>query len=326
MGFVILPRHTADWSMNYATRMKIAAAFSMLLHAAGVALLQRSYDPREYIPAAAPEPIVLDLQPEPQPAPAPQLIDVAVPSEAPPETSDLIAEENAEAMDLALRESDRPGPALDPDDFDALPTPTQAPTPPAEPPSPPARENPKEAKSEEGSVKKASPSAKAPEKPKEDDATPSQDGTLVEKAPDGPIKIAQAQSLLPQRPEAGKSRDRGGVAKEGQTNFGAIESDIAPYLKHVRTKVEQQWNQMLYSRYSGTSPVKTVIDCAINAQGELVSVTVVGTDNDKLYSALCRDAVQRAGPFGPFPFEVPDIYRGKDLEIRWTFSFMIRAH
>lgn len=68
--------------------------------------------------------------------------------------------------------------------------------------------------------------------------------------------------------------------------------------------------------------MKAVIDCEINAEGELVSVNVVGTDNDKLYSALCRDAVQRAGPFGPFPFEVPDIYRGKNLEIRWTFSFL----
>lgn len=315
--------------MNYSTRMKIAAGFSLLLHAAGGALLQHTYDPKEYSPAAIPEPIVLDLQPdappEPQPAPAQQLIDVAVPTQTPPPSSELIAEENAEAMDLAMHESERPAPALDLDDFDALPKPAPTPTPPSDRPPPPAPAMPKEKKSDDVEEMKDAPSAKVPEAPKNEDAPETKEGTPAEQRTDGPIKIAQAQAIMPQRPEAGKSRDRGGVAKEGQTNFGAIESDIAPYLKHVRTKVEQQWNQMLYTRYSGTSPVKTVIDCAINAQGELVSVTVVGTDNDKLYSALCRDAVQRAGPFGPFPFEVPDIYRGKDLEIRWTFSFLIRA-
>lgn len=315
--------------MNYSTRMKIAAVFSMLLHAAGVALLQHTYAPKEYSPAAIPEPIVLDLQPdappEPQSEPAQQLVDVAVPAQSPPPSSDLIAEENAEAMDVAIRESERPGPALTPDDFDALPRPAEAPTPPAPPPSPPAPETPKKEKGDQGEEDKDAPSAKAPETPKIEDAPQTKAGTPAEDRKDGPIKIAQAQALMPQRPEAGKSRDRGGVSKQGETNFGAIQSEIAPYLKHVRTKVEQQWNQMLYTRYSGTSPVEAVIDCSINPQGELVSVTVVGTDNDKLYSALCRDAVQRAGPFGPFPFQVPDIYRGKDLEIRWTFSFMVRS-
>jgi len=313
--------------MNYSTRMKIAAVLSLLLHAVGVALLQHTYEPKEYSRAALPEPIVLDLQPEenPEPAPTQHLIDVAVPAETPPDSSERIAEENAVAMDLARREGDSPAPDLEPDDFDALPSPAQTPTPPVEASSPPAPEAPKSEKNDDSNEEKEKSPIKLPEAPKRDIAPEAKEGAQPEERPEGPIKIAQAQTLMPQRPETGKSRERGGVSKHGQTNFDAIQSDIAPYLKHVRTKVEQQWNQMLYTRYSGTSPVETVIDCSINAQGELVSVTVVGTDKDKLYSALCRDAVQRAGPFGPFPFEVPDIYRGKDLEIRWTFSFMVRA-
>ncbi len=93
-------------------------------------------------------------------------------------------------------------------------------------------------------------------------------------------------------------------------------------MKIVKKQVELKWNEMIHTRYSGTSPVKAVIDCAISPSGQLVSVTVVGTHNDHIYSLLCKDAVQRAGPFGPFPFVVPDIYRGKNLEIRWTFSFL----
>ncbi|MBL7647184.1 MAG: TonB C-terminal domain-containing protein [Candidatus Hydrogenedentes bacterium] len=307
--------------MNYSTRIKIAAVFSLLIHAAGVGLLRQTYTPREYIPAAAPEPIVLDLQPEAQPSPPPQqFVDVATPAEAPPQVTEHIAVENAEAMDLALREAERPAPALEEDEFDALPQPVAPPAPPEPDTTSPAQE------SKEETEKKEETRTKEPvrevETPAKEELPEAEETPPAPKAPEGPIKIAQAQPMPAQRPEKGKTRERGGVSKQGQTNFDAIQSEIAPYLKHVRERVEQQWNQMLYTRYSGTSPVKAVIDCAINAEGELVSVNVVGTDNDKLYSALCRDAVQRAGPFGPFPFEVPDIYRGKNLEIRWTFSFL----
>ena len=313
--------------MNYSTRMKIAAVLSLLLHAAGVALLRQSYEPRKFVPPAETEPIVLDLQPEAppeaQPVPPRQLVDVAVPAEPAPPPTDRIAEVNAETLDVARHDAERPAPTLDQDDYDALPKPAEAPVQPVQESAPPQEEmSEAESKDERDDREEPQPEVKeamvrelVPERKKEAPA---------EEAPDGPIKIAQA--TMPQRPEAGKSRERGGVSTQGQTNVEAIQSDIAPYLKHVRTKVEQQWNQMLYTRYSGTSPVETVIDCAINAQGELVSVTVVGTDKDRLYSALCRDAVQRAGPFGAFPFEVPDIYRGKDLEIRWTFSFMVRKN
>lgn len=328
--FAILAAHPADRSMNYSTRIKIAAVFSMLIHAAGVGLLRHTYSPREYIPAVSPEPIVLDLQPEsppePAPSPQPQFVDVAVPSEAPPQTNDHIAIENSEAMDLALHEAERPAPALEQDEFDALPLPAAPPAPPQPAPQPAAKPAPNDATEEKLTEKDDAAKVNKPEAPVEtkttERLTESVEAPSAPEAPEGPLKIAQAQLMPAQRPEKGKTRERGGVSKQGQTNFDAIQSEIAPYLKHVRERVEQQWNQMLYTRYSGTSPVKAVIDCAINAQGELVSVNVVGTDQDKLYSALCRDAVQRAGPFGAFPFQVPDIYRGKNLEIRWTFSFL----
>ena len=309
--------------MNYSTRIKIAAVFSLLIHAAGAGLLRQTYTPREYIPADAPEPKVLDLQPEAQPSPPPQqFVDVAVPSEAPPQITEHIAVENAEAMDLALREAERPAPALEQDEFDALPQPVAPPAPPEPEATSPAEESKEEAETEKKEESKTKEPIRKVETPTKEELPEVAEAPPAPKAPEGPIKIAQAQPMPAQRPEKGKTRERGGVSKQGQTNFDAIQSEIAPYLKHVRERVEQQWNQMLYTRYSGTSPVKAVIDCAINAEGELVSVNVVGTDNDKLYSALCRDAVQRAGPFGPFPFEVPDIYRGKNLEIRWTFSFL----
>ena len=84
--------------MNYSTRIKIAAVFSLLIHAVGFGLLRQTHTPGEYIPAVAPEPIVLDLQPEAQPTPPPQqFVDVAVPAAAPPQVTEHIAVEDAEA-------------------------------------------------------------------------------------------------------------------------------------------------------------------------------------------------------------------------------------
>ena len=40
------------------------------------------------------------------------------------------------------------------------------------------------------------------------------------------------------------------------------------------------------------------------------------------YAVLCRQAVEMAAPFGPFPFDVPEIYRNHNLEITWKFSYL----
>lgn len=320
--------------MNYSTRIKIAAVFSILIHAAGFALLHQTYSPAEYIPAVTPEPIVLDLQPD-SPAPpepdAPKLfVDATAPAETMPEETDHIAEVFSEAMDQSAEQDASRSPALAPDEFDVLPKPASAPAPPEAPePAPPTPVKEERPEKESPAPKKErqpekkldpGPELKDLDAPVEEILSETTPAETAEESQEAPIKIAQA--TMPERPEKGSSRERGDVSKEGETNFDAIQSEIAPYLKHIRKRVEQQWNQMLYTRYSGTSPVKAIIDCAIDPKGNLVSVSVVGTENDKLYSALCRDAVQRAGPFGAFPFEVPDIYQGKNLEIRWTFSFL----
>lgn len=306
--------------MNYTRRMTIAALLSALLHVAGLVMLYRNYDSRPPAHAVSPEPIVLDLQPDPahQPPPPRQLIEPAVPAAEPPPPADLIAETNAEAMDTVATLEHDTGPQLEQDDFDELPQSASPPVPPAPAAPPPPKPARKEAANEAESKLLANESDIPLESVQ--DAGNERQNPPVD--PGEPILLAQVQPALPERPAPGKSRSRTGVAKEGVTNFDAIQSDIAPYLKLVRQRVERRWNEMLYTRYSGTTPVKAVIDCAINPQGELVSVTVAGTENDRLYSALCRDAVLRAGPFGPFTFEVPDIYREKNLEIRWTFNFL----
>jgi hypothetical protein len=118
---------------------------------------------------------------------------------------------------------------------------------------PPSKETEDEAETEKEAKSEAKKPIKAAETPAKEVLPEAAEAPPAPKAPEAPIKIAQAQPLLAQRPEKGKTRERGGVSKQGQTNFDAIQSEIAPYLKHVRERVEQQWNQMLYTRYSGSS-------------------------------------------------------------------------
>lgn len=309
-------------SMTYANRMTLALLLSVLLHVSGLGVLHYTYEPPVHVPPAAPEPMVLDLQPEPEPAPPRQLVDIETPAPVPPAPTDRIAEEHAEAMDLARRPDDERGPALEPDSFDALPNPPAPEAPPQPEPTPPPREPEPAEKDAPETEDEAREPDESMDTPLASEASPEAAESPAETESEEPMRVAQVPPAPPERPSAGRSRDQAGAPKHGVTNFDAIRSEIAPYLKQVRRQVERRWNEMLYTRYSGTSPVKAVIDCAINPEGELVSVTVVGSQNDPLYSALCKDAVQRAGPFGPFPFEVPEIYRDKNLEIRWTFNFL----
>lgn len=314
--------------MTYSKRIQIAALMSLLLHFTGLALwhyLPSPVPPVEPV-ALDPAPIELDLQPD---APAKnepvQLVDVNVPAPAPVPPSPLIAETASEAMDEQARDGERPAPQLEPDDFDelaALPSPKEVP----QPEPMPAQEETEETQeaAEERAESEDVNDYEAMESDLETLLAPKDETPEPAEEQDEIIRIARADAAIPQRPTTPRSRPSNSYSRQGVTNFQAIESEIAPYLKHVRALVELQWNEMLYTKYSGTKPTEAVIDCAISPSGELVSVTVVDANNDRVYSALCREAVQRAGPFGPFPFEVPDIYRDKNLEIRWTFSYFKR--
>lgn len=226
----------------------------MLIHAAGAGLLRQTYTPREYIPADAPEPIVLDLQPEAQPSPPPQqFVDVAVPSEAPPQITG--------AYRRGECRGDGPGPAggraararVGTGRIRRAASAGGATAPPEPEATSPAEESKEEAETEKKEDSKTKEPIRKVEAPAKEVLPEAVEAPPAPKAPEGPIKIAQAQPMPAQRPEKGKTRERGGVSKQGQTNFDAIQSEIAPYLKHVRERVEQQWNQMLYTRYSGTS-------------------------------------------------------------------------
>ncbi len=143
--------------------------------------------------------------------------------------------------------------------------------------------------------------------------------------PVAPVRTAQTPAPpapVANTPAVSRGRLHDAVKSVGFTNYAAIQDALAPYMKTVRGKVEREWNRALITRYSGTARTVAEVDCTIAPDGRLLSAKVVGLPRDRVYAALCREAIERAAPFDPFPFIVPNMYRNKNLEIRWTFSFL----
>jgi hypothetical protein len=296
--------------MTYPRRLCLSACVAALLHVALFLMLGRV--PVEARPVPVSPPIELNLEPEPQ---ARHLVETPVPAEKPPDQTSNIADKNARAMDQTLQPGQNLGPAsLKEDRFNTLPQLAAPKSPPPSPPQPPAEKK-TETETEE-------------EKAEEAEETPEEDVEPIQlaRAAQAPQEQRPPQPNIPPAPEEttprkGASKNRA-VKRKGTTNFAAIEDEMAPYLAKIRRHVEQAWFGLLFTRYSGTSPTEAEFVCVITPQGEVADVRTQGKPKDILFDALCKEAIRKAGPFGTFPFEVPDMYQGKNLEIQWTFRFL----
>jgi len=271
------------------------------------------------LPAAPPAP-----EPPPAAEPPPEgprnLVDAVNPSPEPPAPTPNVAEQDSRAQDLsdAAGAPDRPHVEQEAEQD----TPPAAPHPPA-PAVAPAPETAKPKKSEKEKKKdtkeqkEAAPSAAPPDI---NVAAPPDTGEPESPPSDTP----QAAQPLPESERARDARGRvgGGVTNMGFLGYEALRSEVAPYLKEVRKRVERNWYAALQMRYQGTTPTRAVVECAIAADGRLIHATILEPGESATYAPLCREAIERAGPFPPFPFEVPHMYRDKNLVIRWTFDFL----
>lgn len=262
------------------------------------------------------EPLVLTFKEPERPL---RLIESGAPAEEPVDSAtDLISERNSKAQDLSDVKGTRPAPYVpNPAESDELrmPNPSPEPPQPAQPTAPPEQRAPK--------VEPEPPAASEPDlQAVEDPPAPEPEAEAGETMPER-VQLAKADATDPPAAE-GQTRGRvdGGVKGKGFLSFEAMESEFAPYLREVRDRVERRWKALIQLRYSGSSTTRAVLDCAIDPNGHLVHVTVVEAGESASYAGLCKEAIERAGPFPPFPFEVPQMYRSKNLEIRWTFSFL----
>jgi protein TonB len=254
----------------------------------------------------------------PVPPPEPKSpVDAAQPANQPVKPTDLIAEQDSNARDMnpSNEVSASNAPSVDVvDEFDELNT---APA----PKSPPhAEQKAKSPRTKKDAPKKKKTMVAQVERPPVNEPPPAESDS--QQRDEG---NAGNETPLPAADAEGKpSRGRvdGNVRNLGFLGFEAIRSEVAPYLKEVRKRVERQWHAALQMRYSGTTPTRAVIQCAIAPDGRLIQADIVEAGDSPTYAALCKQAIKNAAPFPAFPFQVPEMYRSKDLEIRWTFDFL----
>jgi hypothetical protein len=309
----------------------------------------------------AERPVHLDLrrlQPQPRRDPPKRLVDAGAAAEGPVKNTDLISSQASQAQDMSDKKGDPArAAAREVDEFDQLgtpPPPAPAPVPspsahtaaetlPAEkaveagafepvaaeqeklPPEQPPLKN--EAGAAVAPMTRPAESAEQPA-PKLAEKTPAETIAKKETAPKPvgerfQVAAAQRAPEVPvQELRAEKGREGGGAEKPGFTSFEANKHVLGEYMLKVRDRVEREWRTALHLRYSGVSRAATTIHCVIRPDGTIESVRILEPGDSLTYAVLCRDAVERAGPFGPFPFDVPEIYRTENLEINWKFSYL----
>jgi hypothetical protein len=321
-------------SDNYLRRMVRCTIAALAVHvllivlfgAVGALNLVEALGPAE----ASNDPLVLNLQP---PDRARNFVDTAVPADqAPTPDTDLISDKASKASDLQDSAGERLAPRMDRiSDIDDLAGP-QTPRPPA-PPQPPAQPSEQSESSREADqesrdevIEPSELDALTAMAQAEEKAPPMADETPEQVAERVQMAQAQPESMPPSPPQphlgAPKARPDGGAPGKGFVGFEALEHELGPYLKQVRERVERNWRAALEMRFSGAARTKAVLDCAISPEGKLVRVKIVEPGDSPTYAVLCRQAIEKAAPFPPFPFDVPAIYRTRNLEIRWTFSFL----
>ena len=318
---------------DYRTRMRWAVAAALLVHLCLLLLAMefRHSGPLFVPPIADEQPVIVALQPQDEPK---KLIAPGAPAnEAPDPSTDLIAERASNAQDMTPGDRGGATPdagAVGPQDDIVTP-----PSPPAEVASAPAKANPSETSSapkRQQDPKDAPLPVAKPAGPSTPAAAPMEQVAKAEPAMptqadaphDAAIQLAKAEA--PPMPEhtLGKTQTEapGGVASQGFLSFEAKQSEFAPYLREVRDRVEKRWKALMHVRYSGVSTAQAVVDCAISPDGKLDRVAIIDAGSSATFAGLCKQAIEQAGPFGAFPFQVPAVYQSRNIEIRWTFSFL----
>lgn len=255
--------------MSYQTRISLAVAGSLIVHAAvfsvvGVRLLNRDigFGPE-------PEPFVVNFEPRPDLEP-PRFIDGgATTDEAPPEDSNLVSAENTRAQDETSGDDALQPTFEDPGEIRDVGLPAPEPTPTETPsdspqvtedsaPSPEieseleiVEEAPNESPTEEAEeiesaeARLAALVNEATKDAVEEETSPSQD--RPESTP-APFQVAQApQPVTAQIPEVGAMEGpvTEGAEAQGTTSYAAAKHVLGEYMREMRRSVERAWRTSL---------------------------------------------------------------------------------
>lgn len=343
--------------MEYRERIQVLVLVSLALHVAFLFSLPLLPDAKPRIPKPdlGKLPLVLSFR-QHEPDEPPQFIDPGAEATDEVDETNLKTDRDTQAQGMSPGEGDPSRPNVDKlDELDQLgtapapppapgieapPVEAQRPQPPVEaaeelaaPEPSPAETEPRETAM--AKVVETAPSVEEPEAPlppeesEADSPEPEAESKPEEEAQETPERFEVAQApqqpqpvVEPQEVRMSHARESGGAEKSGFTSFEANKHELGEYMITVRNRVEREWRTGLHLRYLGSSRAAARIECSIRPDGTLEYARVRDPGSSLSFAIVCRDAIEKAAPFGPFPFDVPAIYREQNLEIVWRFSYL----
>jgi len=341
--------------MSYRSSIEIAGVCSVIVHLAVISGIGYGLHHREDTPGPVPSTIVIALKP-PDPVEEEQvkrLIDSGAPAQRPVESTDtdLISDQDTQAQDDSPAEGEGLQPTSETTaEFDELgasepipvepvppmpiapaappPTATEQPPPEAET-TPPAQESSELTTvarlTEEADLSAIEQPASVPAEA-EVEPEPEAEVEAVVDAEETLEPFEVAQSPIPLQPvlqniDSTRTREGGGAKDDGPLSFEANKHELGEYMLRVRQMIKLEWRRGLQLRYRGAGPADAVIKFGISPTGRLVFAKVIEQGSSITYAAMCKGAIEDAGPFPPFPFEVPDEYRTQNLEVQIKFNY-----
>ncbi|MDQ8182884.1 hypothetical protein [Pelagicoccus sp. SDUM812005] len=164
-----------------------------------------------------------------------------------------------------------------------------------------------------------------------------EDEATAEKSPAAPARIAslpvqavdsedgipspKARPQLPRLPSAPTRQSKLGVSSVGQLAVDAKASKFGEYMERLIETVKLNWDDLV-QRSSSVERKSTVkIRFMLTSEGYVTDIEILeGTTARVFGTHMCRQAIERSVPFGPWPEGLVDMF-GEEEDITFTFHY-----
>ncbi|EDY81106.1 hypothetical protein VDG1235_723 [Verrucomicrobiia bacterium DG1235] len=168
-----------------------------------------------------------------------------------------------------------------------------------------------EEEGEEEPAAQASPELMASVSPLNQEANPAEDG----------VPSPRARPQLPRLP-AGPVRDsRLGVSSIGQLSVDAKASKFGEYMERLIETVKLNWDDLVQRSSSVERKSVVKIRFMLNKDGIVTDIEILEGTTAKVFGIhMCRLAIERGVPFGPWPEGLVDMF-GDEEDVTFNFHY-----
>jgi hypothetical protein len=95
---------------------------------------------------------------------------------------------------------------------------------------------------------------------------------------------------------------------------------IADYDANLRKLIDKRWRELIAKNSDPPRAGTVVVDFGLIIDGSVAGCRVTKNDVGE-WGRLCREAIEQAAPFGPWPPEMRRLFGADYRDIRFTFNY-----